>query len=297
MTDNGRISTGVAGLDLALGGGLVPGTLTVVAGATGIGKTQIGLQYAHAGASQEGRTGLLFDMACRGDSQSHAHYGQRMFNWELRAAASEGVDLADFFSPRREYGDYLHVFQQHGRRVTRDDLDEDGWRLWQSELAMRLGSTIAFFYGNFIRGARRAVIDGIEPADKPRESIQFQLIEYIYHQIFLKEPAWVARDLFRQDFRRNEAQVLAHHYDHRRLSCLVLATTREVMLYDLIGRPLDEGDLLSNANTVIYMGKIRDGAKLGRGLYVAKHRGSACSEEILPYVIRDDGVSVLGGGT
>ena len=29
------------------------------------------------------------------------------------------------------------------------------------------------------------------------------------------------------------------------------------MLDDLIARPLDEGDVLSNANTVIYMGKTR----------------------------------------
>ena len=46
------------------------------------------------------------------------------------------------------------------------------------------------------------------------------------------------------------------------------------MLDDLISRPLDEGDMLSNANTLIYMGKIRDGNRIGRGLYIAKHRGS-----------------------
>jgi len=38
-----RQSTGVAGLDEMLGGGLLPGTLTVVVGSTGIGKTQLGL--------------------------------------------------------------------------------------------------------------------------------------------------------------------------------------------------------------------------------------------------------------
>ena len=56
-----RQSTGVPGLDERLGGGLLPGTLTVVVGATGIGKTQLGLQYAQAGAAQEGRRGVVFD--------------------------------------------------------------------------------------------------------------------------------------------------------------------------------------------------------------------------------------------
>ena len=37
------------GLDELLGGGLLPGTLTVVVGSTGIGKTQLGLQFAQAG--------------------------------------------------------------------------------------------------------------------------------------------------------------------------------------------------------------------------------------------------------
>ena len=47
-----RQSTGVPGLDELLGGGLIPGTLTVIVGATGIGKTQLGLQFEARG---EGR--------------------------------------------------------------------------------------------------------------------------------------------------------------------------------------------------------------------------------------------------
>src|SRR2546430_10680393 len=85
-----RLSTGVEGLDGLLGGGLLPGTLTVVAGATGIGKTQLGLQFAHAGKSQEGKPGIVFDMTCRGDSQSHGEYAQRMFGWKLARADAAG---------------------------------------------------------------------------------------------------------------------------------------------------------------------------------------------------------------
>src|SRR3989442_13307505 len=90
-----RQATGVPGLDDLLGGGLLPGTLTVLVGATGIGKTQLGLQFAHAGEGQDGRRGIVFDMTCRGDSQSHAEYAQRMFGWELAradAAAKNGAN-------------------------------------------------------------------------------------------------------------------------------------------------------------------------------------------------------------
>jgi KaiC/GvpD/RAD55 family RecA-like ATPase len=59
MTDDSRLSTGVEGLDELLGGGLIPGTLTVVLGSTGIGKTQLGLQFAYAGRRQTSSMGRL----------------------------------------------------------------------------------------------------------------------------------------------------------------------------------------------------------------------------------------------
>jgi hypothetical protein len=288
-----RHSTGIPELDNLLGGGLLPGTLTVVMGATGIGKTQLGLQFAHAGAAQEGRRGVLFDMTSRGDSQSHREYAQRMFGWDpLRVDGQRKVDLSGFFDPQRVHGDYLHVFDYHGRRVTRRDLEWEMWREWQIELNAKLAASIAFLYGNFTRGARRLVIDGVEPSDRPGESIQFELFEYIYHQVLRKDPEWVARDLFRQDYRQNAELVAAHQYDPGQLGCMLLYTSHESMLDDLISRPLDEGDVLSNANTVIYLGKIRDGNHLGRGLYIAKHRGSACSDEIVPYTINEQGLQL-----
>jgi hypothetical protein len=63
----------------------------------------------------------------------------------------------------------------------------------------------------------------------------------------------------------------------------------------LISRGLDEGDVLANANTLIYMGKLRDGDRIGRGLYVAKHRGSACSDQIVRYTITDRGLQLTAG--
>jgi KaiC/GvpD/RAD55 family RecA-like ATPase len=286
-----RQSTGVPGLDELLGGGLIPGTLTVVVGATGIGKTQLGLQFADAGRVQEGRCGVIFDCSSRGDSQSHAEYSLRMFDWRLTPMdAGRQIDTEAFFAS--PVSDYLHIFDYHGRRVTRRDLDWDDWQNWQAELNARLRTAIAFLYGNFVRGVRRVVIDGLEPADRPGESIQFNLFEYVYHQILRKDHEWVARDLFREAYSHHADEAAQHVYDPGQIGCLLLYTSHETMLDNLVSRPLDEGDVLSNANTLIYMGKIRDGNRLARGLYIAKHRGSACDERIVEYQIGEQGLSL-----
>ena len=71
-------------------------------------------------------------------------------------------------------------------------------------------------------------------------------------------------------------------------------SVHEVMLDDLLGRRLDSGDVLTNANTIILMGKTRDGSKMGRSLYVAKHRGSACDDSIVPFEVTARGLNLLG---
>ncbi len=177
-----------------------------------------------------------------------------------------------------------------GGAVTQSELGFDGWHDWQAELAARIEVTIDFFYSNFVRGGRRVVIDGMEPAARPSESIQFELIEYVYHQVLRKESDWLARDLFRQAYRANAELVEEHAYDCRQVAAVLLLTSHETMLDDLIERPLADGDPLATANTLIYMGKIRDGSKLARGLFIAKHRGSACSDEIHRYQIDDSGL-------
>jgi KaiC/GvpD/RAD55 family RecA-like ATPase len=290
MNPASRLSTGVTGLDACLGGGLIPGTLTIVVGASGIGKTQLGLQFAHAGTLEEGRRGLIFDCSARVDPQSHAAYAERMFGWQLAAHPQERFSPEGYFEATRAVGDYLHVFDHQGRRVTQSELGFDAWHDWQAELAAKLERTIDFFYANFVRGARRVVIDGIEPARRPSESIQFELVEYIYHQVLRKESDWVARDLFRQSFRAHAEAVERHAYDHGQVGAVLLLTAHETLLDDLIARPLADGDPLAVANTLIYMGKIRDGDRFARGLAIAKHRGSACSDEIIRYRIDDGGI-------
>ena len=286
-----RLQTGIPRLDDLLGGGLVPGTLTVVVGATGIGKTQLGLQFAYHGGQQDGEPGVIFDMTSRGDSQNHADYAERLFSWALREkAVGEMIHPEEAWDRDKSRFDSMHIFNRAGRRVTISDMERDDWKAWKKDLSRKINEAISFFYGNFVHGVRRCVIDGIEPTDRPSDSFQFHMFEYVYHQILRKEADWVARDLFRVGFRRNAEQVDQHMYDNSRIGCLLLYTCHEMMIDELLERRIESGDVLSNANTIILMGKYRDGMKMGRALSVAKHRGSACDESIVPFEISESGL-------
>ena len=276
-----------------LGGGLLPGTLTVVLGATGIGKTQLGLQFTQQGIADEGERGIIFDLTSRGDTQNHIDYAERMFSEQLRRRSGEDdVSLDALWFAENTRTDYMHVFQRSGRRVTKSDLDPEEWKEWKVELNRRLDRAIAFFYGNFVHGVRRCVIDGVEPTDRASDSFQLELFEYVYHQILHKEHDWVARDLFRVHYRKNEEQIAKHAYDHSQIGCVLLLTSHETMLDALIERPIESGDVLSNANTIILMGKTRNGSRMGRALHIAKHRGSACDDSIVPYEIGNHGLVI-----
>jgi len=293
MAATQRISTGLPRLDELLDGGLLPGKLSVILGATGIGKTQLGIQFLEAGRKQEGERGILFDLTARGDSQNHADYAQRIADWTLREMpVSLYAPPETLWDRDKARFDSAHLFNRSGRRVTMSDLDEDAQREWKVELNRKLEQTIAFFYGNFVHGVRRCLIDGVEPSDRASDSFQFELFEYIYHQIFQKEDEWVARDLFRAHYREHAETITRHAYDHKALGCMILCTSHEIMLEDLLSRRIETGDVLSNANTIILMGKTRDDGKMGRALHVAKHRGSKCSEEIVPYQITNHGIEL-----
>ena len=293
-----RFSTGVPGLDERLGGGLIPGTTAAIVGASGVGKTQFSLQFLNAGLAAEGSRGVILDLTSRGDSQNHAEYAKSRFNWLPEPQdASKPFSPEEFFDKmsrgERYSGEYLQAFPYTGRRVTRRDLDEDEWRDWKADLTKRLDATIAFLYTNFAQGARRLVVDGIEPVEHQGDSIQFELLEYVDQQVVKTDAAWVARDLFRQNYRAYEQQIAQTLYSSSELATILSYTSRETSLDTLIDKPLEEGDFFAQANTVIYLGKIRDGLKFRRAMYIFKHRGSVCSDEIIFYEIDDSGLHVV----
>lgn len=293
-----RFSTGIERLDKALGGGLLPGSLTMVIGATGVGKTQFGIHLAAAGGPEENRAGsgsdnaaAFIDLSSRGDSQNHEAYAHRLLKRQLRFV-DLGKDLPAM--PSEKPADIISFLGYGGRRVMRSQLDVDQWHAWQSDMNRRLPQLYRFIYGHLIHGTRRFIVDGIEPLDDSSDSLQLDLLELIYHQMLRKECDWLAREVLRENFRANVEQVAKLAYPSGQSACAVLVTTKQSMLEQLITQPMSDGDLAATANTVIFVGRTMQDGRLGRALYIAKHRGSYAESEILPFEIDDTGIVMPG---
>jgi KaiC/GvpD/RAD55 family RecA-like ATPase len=265
--------------------------LTVVAGATGVGKTQLGLHWASAGLAAEGRRGIICDLTARGDSQRHAEFASRLFGWELLDYPVVRTPVFDrAWDLSRPIGDYFHPVDRAGQPVARSDQSTDQWHERKAELAQVLRCAAGFFYQQFTRGARRVVFDGIEPVERFSDSIQFEFFEYIYHRVLRQDDEWAAREWFREQYRAQEHSVMQHRYLERSIGCLYVYTTQHVMLDELISQPINQGDVFSNASTIILMGRTHHDGRYGRALCIPKHRGSACGDEILRYRITASGL-------
>ncbi len=95
MTEK-RVRTGVPGLDEMLHGGFLPGSVVLVRGAPGTGKTSLGLQFLIHGATKENETGLLisFEEFPRSLYRDAASLG-----WDLRSLEEAGKLHLIFTSP------------------------------------------------------------------------------------------------------------------------------------------------------------------------------------------------------
>lgn len=78
-----RLQTGIIELDKMLSGGLYPGTVTVVKGAPGIGKSALGLEFIARGIEQFAEPGLIV---------TFEHFPEQLY----RDASSLGFDLKKY---------------------------------------------------------------------------------------------------------------------------------------------------------------------------------------------------------
>lgn len=92
----GRVSTGVKRLDEMLAGGFLPGSMVLVRGAPGTGKTALALQFLIHGATQCSENGLLISFE---EFPSSLYRDAEALGWDLRALERSGVLHLMFTSP------------------------------------------------------------------------------------------------------------------------------------------------------------------------------------------------------
>ena len=99
-----RTTTGVAGLDLLLGGGLQPGAVVVMAGAPGTGKTILAQQACFANATAEHKS-VYYTTVSEPHTKLVRHLEQfSFFDPEALGTRVEHIHLGDFLRPARQDG-------------------------------------------------------------------------------------------------------------------------------------------------------------------------------------------------
>ncbi|HXJ84395.1 MAG TPA: ATPase domain-containing protein [Candidatus Methylomirabilis sp.] len=287
------MSTGLDHLDQMLGGGLLPGTLTVVYGATGIGKTHLGLGFAHRGMQDDRAPGLLFDMNARGDSQQHHTYAERLYGWSLGRWTHTVTPMAEPYPADDQmkafYCDALPwIGKLRDYQVSTGDGVEFDWN-WKAMYNHALYTVRPFIYFHLGAGSRRVVVDGIEPMDVPADYIQPFMVDELYRKVIHRDSETLGMEICLPVW-QHRAFIDAHRYEHSAVSTLLLVTTEETQLEHLIARKVATGDIGAVANTILVMGSERVGTRLGRFLCVVKHRGSAMSDEIAEYRVSEQGI-------
>ena len=99
-----RTTTGVAGLDLVLNGGLEPGAVVVVAGAPGTGKTILAQQMCFANGTAE-RKCVYYTTVSEPHTKLVRHLEQfTFFDPQALGTRVEYIHLGDFLRPARQHG-------------------------------------------------------------------------------------------------------------------------------------------------------------------------------------------------
>ena len=119
-----RVSTGIAGLDTMLGGGLPRASTTVVQGGTGTGKTLLGLQFLLEGA-RRGEAGIHFMLE---ETPDQLREIAQSLGWDLPAFEDRGLLTLRYVSPVELSTDRFlsrarqEVEQRGARRAVLDSL-------------------------------------------------------------------------------------------------------------------------------------------------------------------------------
>ncbi|MFH1403506.1 MAG: ATPase domain-containing protein, partial [Candidatus Altiarchaeota archaeon] len=87
MVPNGRLKTGIPGVDEMTFGGLPENTVTIVSGPPGIGKTNFAMQFVYKGLEEYGDPAVYLTVEDPSDVvKSHA----RVFGWDLSKYEDDG---------------------------------------------------------------------------------------------------------------------------------------------------------------------------------------------------------------
>jgi len=96
MTDK-RVSTGIKGLDEMLEGGFLPGSMILLRGAPGTGKTSLGIQFLIHGAVRQNESGLLISFE---EFPSSLYRDAETLGWDIRELEASGKLHLMFTSPK-----------------------------------------------------------------------------------------------------------------------------------------------------------------------------------------------------
>lgn len=148
-----RVATGIAGLDEMLSGGFLPGTCVLVRGATGVGKTTLGLQYLYHGASKLQEPGLWISFE---EFPQSLYHDAASMGWDLKALERSGGLQMMFTSPEVFLRDLqvpdgpLNRLLREGRvrRVVLDSITHFSRLTYDTHELRRL-------YGSALNGLRR----------------------------------------------------------------------------------------------------------------------------------------------
>jgi circadian clock protein KaiC len=129
------VTTGIAGLDAMLRGGLLRQTATLVEGAPGTGKTTLGMQFIYHGITQCNEPGLILTFE---QFPQQYYRDAAAFGWDFRRLEEEGKLEIIMSSPE----------------VSRADLERTGGHIEQRARTM---------------GARRILVDSISHFERLSE--------------------------------------------------------------------------------------------------------------------------------